>query len=62
MNFNILTIFTKPGKLLYAVLLALLIFEITGHACRTSLKDEWNMTYKEINMDIIDTIHQTAAI
>ena len=60
MNFNILTISTKPRTLLYAVLLALLIFEITGHACGTSSKEEWNMTHKGINMDIIDSTLQTS--
>jgi len=60
MNFNILTISTKPKTLLYAVLLALLIFEITGHACGTSPTEEWNMIHKGINMDIIDSIQQTS--
>ncbi len=60
MNFNVLTISTKPRTLLYAVLLALLIFEITGHACGASPKEEWNMTHKGINMDIIDSTLQTS--
>jgi hypothetical protein len=60
MNFNILTISTKPRLLLYAVLLALLIFEITGHASGTSPTEEWNMIHKGINMDIIDSIQQTS--
>ena len=60
MNFNILTISTKPRTLLYAVLLSLLIFEITGHACGTSPTEEWNMLHKGINMDIIDSIQQTS--
>ena len=60
MNFNVLTISTKPRTLLYAVLLVLLIFEITGHACGASPKEEWNMTHKGINMDIIDSTLQTS--
>ena len=61
MNFNILTISTKPKTLLYTVLLlALLIFEITGHASGTSPAEEWNMIHKGINMDIIDSIQQTS--
>jgi len=45
-----MNLFTKPKTLLYAVLLVLLLIEITGHAYGTSPKEEWNIIQSSIEI------------